>query len=546
MSFREKEFGESDKTPYDDDVDDDLKVVVEASSPSLDDPLSNNKKPMATKGHISKFPFITWTIVSIIGIVFCLVHSHQDALWQWTGETAADAQSLQAKVVVSLFSAIIGGCVVAVLSKTLVSLSFVLLRYRGASLSHMATLLEGYNPSRIPVVVAVGGGWITSLLIILIMIVSVVTKQTAVVSMGVEFVAINNTKVSYTKNYTNCLAPLGSSSFYAIQSAVTFQTFSAITSPNSSFTSEHYDSSIPAGLTGYSQFKRVLPYAEASCQPFNSSQDFYLNGTPPVDFTDYTWQVTTTLPFTFSADKLWINCTIKAGYASAVSTCNDTKCETVRISKDITPFEEKGNGLPPYLRRFFPKFAPGGTSDNNLVVNWILGADVLKNTYTRSSDLPNPTVEYIENRTALLGTVMARVVCDRNLDTVEEESKLPDSPITSNYIDHAYYQYKVLWAWPFYLLAGCIFLLWVLCMMAMWIAPESRVLSTDWLLHEYIIARHHHQDGYRGSDQQLVRQAHLNSEKYQVFDDNANGNAGTIVISRRTESRRKLATTVLE
>ncbi|KAL0143309.1 hypothetical protein V8B55DRAFT_1572026 [Mucor lusitanicus] len=519
---QKKEFDEGDNAPYDDD----LKAE---GSLSLEDPFSS-KKPVKTKGYISKLPFITWTLVSIIGIVFCLVHSHQDAFWQWTGDTTADAQSLQAKVVVSLFSAIIGGCVVALLSKTLVSASFVLLRYRGASLSHLATLIEGYNPSRIPTVV-VGGGWVSSILIILIIAASAVTKQLAIISMGVDFVATNSTKVSYTKNYTNCLAPLGPSNFYFIQSAVTFQTFSAILNPNSSFTNEHYDTSIPAGLTGHSQFERVLPYAEASCIPFNSSKDFYLNGTPTVDFTTYTWQVSTTLPFTISADDLWINCTIKAGYANANSTCNGTKCETVRTSENITPFEERGNGLPPFLRRFFSKFAPGGTSGNNLIVTWLLGGDILTDAYSRNSDIPNPTVEFIENRAALLGTVMARVVCDRNPDNDDEDYRLPGSPITSSYIDHSYYQYKVLWAWPFYLLAGCIFLLWVLCMMAMWIAPESRVLSTDWLLHQYI-ARH--QDGYL-SNQQLLQAHHC--AKYQVFDENAHGDVGNIAISR-VESRK--------
>lgn len=517
---REKEYDKSDDSPYDSD---DLKAE---RPPSLDEPFSN-EKPVATRGYISKFPFVTWTLVSVIGILFCLIHSHQGSFWQWTGDTAADAQSLQAKVVVSLFSAIIGGCVVALLSKAMASVSFVVLRYRGASFSHLGTAIEGYVPSRIPVLAA-AGGWASCILIMLILAASVVTKQIAVVSMGVDFVATNSTKMSYTRNYTTCMAPLGPSSFYFIETRVLFQTFSAILNPNSSFTSEHYDSSIPPGLVGYSQFERVLPYAEASCKQFNSSQDFYLKGNPPVQLTNYTWQASITLPYTVRVEGSWVNCTIKAGYANAISTCNNTKCETIRTSKSITPLEERGNGLHPFLRRFFPKFAPGGTSGNNLIVSWLLGGDVLTNSYSRDEDLPDPTVESIENRVGILGTVMTRIVCDRTLGFEDDEDFMaPDSPVTSSYIEHSYYQYKVLWQWPFYVLVGCIFGLWMICMMAMWIAPESRVLSTDWLLSQYL-ARH--QNGYLSG--QLLLQAHRGA-KYQIFDDNANGDVGNIVISRK-------------
>lgn len=147
-----KEFDESDVLRYNSD---DAKLKESSLLESL---VSNKAK--ATKGYISKFPFVTWTLVSIVGIVLCLIHSHQDSFWQWTGDTAANAQPLQAKVVVSLFSAVIGGCVVAVLSKALVSGSFVIMRYRGASFSHLATVIEGYPFSRIPVL-AIGGGWVS-------------------------------------------------------------------------------------------------------------------------------------------------------------------------------------------------------------------------------------------------------------------------------------------------------------------------------------------------------------------------------------------------
>ncbi|CAO0796083.1 unnamed protein product [Mucor circinelloides] len=128
---------------------------------------------------------------------------------------------------------------------------------------------------------------------------------------------------------------------------------------------------------------------------------------------------------------------------------------------------------------------------------------------------------------------MTRVVCDANSfgNVDDSETKLPDSPVTSTYIERSYYQYKVLWRWPFYVLAGCISALWLVCMIAMWIAPESRVLAIDWLLSQYIAKQ---QYGYR-SGQELL-QAHQDVN-YQIFDRNANGDVGNIVIST-TESRK--------
>lgn len=377
---------------------------------------------------------------------------------------------------------------VAVLSKALVSASFVLLRYHGASFSHLATVIEGYSPSRIPILV-VGGGWAGSVLIILILIVSVVTKQMAAVSMGIDFVAIKNTKVSYTKNYTDCQAFAGASTALTMRTTIVAQTFNAILNPNNSYTDEYYDSSIPLGLVGFSKFERVLPYTEVSCMQFNSSEPFYSAGVPPVNSSGHTWQAIITLPFTNRASDNWINCTVKAGFANAISTCNDTKCETTRISENITSFAEGGNGLPSFLRALFQNYAPLQTSkNNNLIVTWLLGGDILRKLYTRFDDLPNSTEESIASRLALLGTIMTRVVCDANSfsNIDDSETKLPDSPATSTYIERSYYQYKLLWRWPFYVLAGCIFALWLACMIAMWIAPESRVLATDWLLSQYI------------------------------------------------------------
>ncbi|OAD01161.1 hypothetical protein MUCCIDRAFT_112595 [Mucor lusitanicus CBS 277.49] len=515
----EREFDESDALHYES-----IDAKAKESS-SLDDSLSNVRSE-ATKGYIDKFPYITWTLVAAIGIALCLIHSHQDSLWQWTGDTAADAQSLQAKVVVSVFSAVIGGCLVAVLSKALVSVSLVMFRYRGASFSYMATVIEGYAPSRI-LTLFVGRQWVSMMLIVLILVISVVTKQIAVVSMGVEFMATNNTKVSYTRNYTNCKATFGASAAVGYQVSVTAQTFNALLIPNSSYTNETYDSSIPSELVGSSRFERVLPYAKASCVQFDSDIDFGYQ-IPITNSSGYTWRANITLPASGTPNGTWINCTLIAGYSNAISTCIDTKCETVPTSDDLTAYLEKGNGIAIYLQSLFRNYASQASRTQNLVTTWLLGGDILKKSYTISDPPPPSTTEAIANRVATLGTVLARTICDLNFsfNNDVEENKIPATPITSNYIDHYYYQYKILWRWPFYVLAGCIFALWLLCMVAMWLAPESRVLSIDWLLNQYISR---HQYGYlSGAD---LLPAHRGA-RYQVYDDNANGDVGNIVISR--------------
>ncbi|KAL9542202.1 hypothetical protein MBANPS3_008729 [Mucor bainieri] len=480
----EKEFDESDALHY---YSDHSKTKESLSS----------DRSEVMQGYISTFPFVTWTLVAAIGIASCLIHSQQDSLWQWTGDTTADAQSLQAKVVVSVFSAVIGGCVAAVLSKALVSVSFVIFRYRGANFPYLTTVLEGYTASRILTLVS-GRRWASSMLIILILAISVATKQLAVVSMGVEYMTTNSTKISYTKNYTECTATIGASSFGIMGPTIVAQTFNAMLIPNNSYTSEYYDSSIPADLVGSSQFKRVLPYAEASCVQFNSSSSF---GTaiPP-------------------------SRGLLGELHHAISTCNDTKCKTVRAPKEITPFAEGAIGLPEYLQRLFEVFKPGTSKNNNIIITWLLGGDILKRYYANNENLPTiSTPESVADRLAILGTVLTRTICDINYFEEKDDDKT--TPITSNYISSSYYQYKILWKWPFYVLAGCILALWLLCMMAMWLAPESRVLSIDWLLNQYI-SRHKH--GYlSGADLIPAHRGVI----YQIYDDNANGDVGNIVIS---------------
>jgi len=159
-----------------------------------------------------------------------------------------------------------------------------------------------------------------------------------------------------------------------MQTTIVAQTFNALLNPNDSYTDEYYDSSIPLGLVGFSQFERVLLYTEASCMQFNSNEPFYSAGVPPVNSSGHNWQAIITLPFTNRTSDNWVNCTVRAGFANAISTCNDTKCETTRISENITSFAEGGNGLASFLRALFKNYAPLQTSkNNNLIVTgfWV-------------------------------------------------------------------------------------------------------------------------------------------------------------------------------
>ncbi|KAL9536555.1 hypothetical protein MBANPS3_012565 [Mucor bainieri] len=294
---------------------------------------------------------------------------------------------------------------------------------------------------------------------------------------------------------------MDTSSYDYVEATVAAQAFNSIAMPNSSYTNENYDSSIPISIAGNWNAKVTLQLTP---------------GTP---------------------DNNWMNCTVTAGWANAISTCNDTKCDTTRTSAEIAPLAERlsGVGLPAYLQSLFNKRRPTTSKINNIVVDWLFGKDILTGIYTDTGDQPTiSTPESVAGRLAILGTTMTRTICDINSfledDINDNEPTILESPITSNYT-RSYYQYRVLWKWPFYVLAGCIFALWLLCIVAMWLAPESRVLNIDWLLNQYI-SRHHR--GYlSGADLLPDHQGVV----YQVYDDNAAGDVGNIIITSK-ESRR--------
>lgn len=494
-------------------------IANEDAASSMDDTLQQNS---IAAGHITKFPFFTWTLVAVIGIITCLLHANQGSMWQWKGNTTTSAQSLEAKIVISIFSTIIGGCVVAMLSKTIASVSFALLRYHGASFPHMVTLIGGYTTSRIPILTA-GGGYISGFLILCILVVSVVTKQLAVVSMGTNPIEMKASGTAHVRNYSDCRVPEDLYSISQMYTSVLAQTFSGILNPNTSYTTEHYDRAIPPMLKGFSLFERVLPYSEASCEAFNSSTDYYNYGVPYSSPMNATWKASFIIPYDNSVWNSWANCTVWSGYANAVSDCNNTGCLTDRTSS-ITPYEDNlGNILSWMWSLFFSVYQPQSAVDNNLIVSWLLGDDILRNHYTRKTEPRNVSIDYLASRVAILGTVMTRVICDQS--PIKERSINP-SPVNYTYVTESYYQYEVLWKLPFYLLVGSIFLLWLVCMFAMWKAPESRIISVEWLLSQYLSKN---QLAYQSGRQLALA---YNGVKYQIIDDNANGQIGNIVISK--------------
>ncbi|KAL9539290.1 hypothetical protein MBANPS3_010344, partial [Mucor bainieri] len=511
----EKDFDASTIVGFNDEV-----IVNGYAASSMDDTLQQNS---IAAGHISKIPFFTWTLVAVIGIITCLLHANQASMWQWTGNTTTSAQSLEAKIAISIFSTIIGGCVVAILSKTIAAISFALLRYRGASFPHLVTLIGGYTTARLPILAA-GGGYISGFMILLILVVSVVTKQLAVVSMGTNPIELKEFGTAYIRNYSDCAVPADIPTIRTMYTSILAQTFSGILNPNDTYTTEYYDRAIPPTLKGFSQFKRVLPYSEASCKVFNSNTtDYYNYGTPSLYKTNATWQASFVIPYASSVYNSWAECNVSSGIANAISDCNNTGCLTNRAS-EITPFENNSGQILPWMwALFFSVYKPQSSEDNNLIVSWLLGGDILRNHYSKETEPRDTPIDYIASRVAILGTVMTRVICDQSPD---RKSNVPYSPANYTYVTESYYQYQVLWKWPFYLLAGNIVLLWLVCMIAMWRAPESRIISVEWLFSQYLSKN---QLAYQSGRQLALA---YNGVKYQIVDDNANGQIGNIVISK--------------
>lgn len=512
---------EEEKCDYSKDVD---QVSSDSSS-----------APQDEAGSIGVFDFYIWTAIPAIGIIFCFIHTEQERFWTWEGETASAAQSFQSKVVVSVVSTIIGGCVLATLMKTIASISYTTIRYRGAHFSHLVTIIGGHSPGHIPMLIA-GKMWRSIILIVLILIISAVTKQLAVVSMGVEYVSGNAGSNTYaTRNYSTCVATNNTGSIGHSFQILALDAFNSLRNPNFTYTNEYYDRSIPANLLGEAEFMREMPYSTVSCELVKAKSTFsriqpIMTDIPSTINHKYgsPWAGSLTIPYhdDYNADvpKNFVNCSIYLGHATSLTSCNNTYCKTSRIT-NVTRYEDDtyNGGMLALFEKIIIATQPGGSLYRNLLMTWISGGS-LTDLYAGDRYITGESLEVIETRLEILGTVSARILCDFNNADETVDQVLRYTTFQSHLLYH-YFVYHILWKWPFWMLSGFVFVFWFISMVAMRITPESRVISVEWLLSQYILRE---RLGYL-SGGPLVK-AHEGSV-FQVIDLKADVEVGNIAIS---------------
>lgn len=473
----------------DEDIDHELFLESTISNSSLrkDKEVNEKEKEIQETGTIGTFDFYIWTVIPAVGILFSLLHSEQHHFWRWEGNTTQETLSLQARVVVSVMSTVIGACVTATLMKTITSLSFMLVKYRGAHFSQLTTMIGGYSPSYIPMLIT-GKACISIILIILILAIGVIAKQLASVSMKLCLFSTPDTIISYTRNYTTC----DFTDYAASKPQVNWDVFNSLMSPNNSFSNENYDRGIPDSLKGYSKSERVLPFSKASCKVVPEEKTF-TSTTPTVSYnpssinsSDSTSSSSITMTIAFDDDlygkkgRKWMNCSIVVGYASALTTCNGTLCKTEQTS-EITSYQNFASAVSSSLTQLFVSTFPNSSAVRHMLLLWLLGKDL-----SAFIEIYKPIefegVEMTEDRTKTLATIITRVLCDQNSGETLKETTV----FESNYQKDIHYAYVISWRWPFWLLSAFILLLWSVCMSSMWLAPECRIISVDWLLGQYI------------------------------------------------------------
>ncbi|GAA5802772.1 hypothetical protein HPULCUR_008247 [Helicostylum pulchrum] len=501
--------------------------------------LETVEEPYHNSGYIGKMDFAIWTIVPFIGISFCFLHAEQEYVWNWEGSTPEQAQSFEAKTIISVISTIIGGCVTATLLKTVKTTSFTLIKYRGAHFSQLATLIGGFSIANIPMLSA-GNGWSSITVILLLLGISAVTKQMAVISMGIKAISVSSEMDYYTRNYTTCLPTNYTSDFSRRFPIFSLEALNSIRNQNSSYTNEYYDRSIPEGLQGLSSFNRVLPFANATCQPVPEKVTFQ-TGYPVMTSIKSTldpvfpsaWSSLMTMVLNDRnealSDRQWLNCSIFVGYATASTSCNNTLCKTHRTS-DITPYQDTNFGLQSFMEKLFTMMG-SSSSSINLLQSWIAGGNITTY-YTLGQGIPGENIKIVQERAAILATVIGRIICDRNAGEPYNEI----TKFKSHFQSYKSYVYVILWKWPFWLTAVFILISWTLCMFTMWVTPESRVMSVEWLLNQYITR----DQWCYISGRDLVQT--YNGSFFQIVDQNPDEDIGNIVISKietkdKTENR---------
>ncbi|KAI7886370.1 uncharacterized protein EV154DRAFT_485122 [Mucor mucedo] len=516
-------FAAEDKHEF--EKDSDLESVE--SSSTLED------KP----GSIGTFDFYIWSIIPVIGIIFCFIHTEQERFWTWTGDTANEAQSFESKVVVSVISTVISGCVLATLMKTVSSISYTVIRHQGAHFSHLVTVIGGHSPGHLPMLIT-GKRWISIILIILILIIGAVIKQLTFISMGVSYVSSGNETASFSvRNYSTCEATNITDAVNGFFPILALDALNSLRNPNTSYTNEYYDRSIPTGLIGESKFQRELPYSNVSCKIVKTQPNFE-HSKPMISMVPssensllaLSWAGHISIPYqdnyTYIMPENYINCTIDLGHATAVTSCNRTLCHTKRTSK-ITPYdkEQVNGGFVDLLYKMFNITQPYGTAVRNSLVVWVAGGDWTK-IYGTDEYIPGENKQVITSRLEILGTVAARILCDYNNKDRSKEKLVLLTSFQTYFQPFQYYTYHILWKWPFWMLAGFILVLWLASMVSLRITPESRVISVEWLLSQYIMKE---RLGYV-SGSQLVK-AHKGSI-FQVVDSKEDAEVGSIVISK--------------
>ncbi|KAI7896241.1 uncharacterized protein EV154DRAFT_558579 [Mucor mucedo] len=493
-----------------------------------DSKFSTDNEEYQETGSIGTFDFYIWTFIPTVGILFCLLHAHQDHFWQWTGDTVADAQSLKAKTVVSVISTVIGGSIAATFMKTVSGVSYTFVRHRKAGFSQLVTMIGGFSPSHIPMLTA-GKAWFSIIVIILAVIISSITKQLAVVSMSVSLVSQKDSMLFHTRDYSTCSPVYNASSLSRMFPVINLNTLDSLRHPNHTFTNEYYDRGIPADIKGQSRSERVLPFANVSCAKVPLKADFtrlrpLMSELPSPNKSDPFGSLKTMMTLAMYTDKTneklwqWVNCTMSIGYANAITTCNETLCHTMRTTS-ITPFNQSGLVLGEFINLIFELTTPYGSNTRNSAYIWLLGAD-LSDYYELDTAISGESLEMVQNRAETLATVVARILCDQNTGKEYNATTTFESVFDTD----IHYSYHVLWKWPFWLLSVFLFILWLICLATMWFTPESRVVSVEWLLSQYIAKNRLSYLSGLG----LVKS--YKGTLFQILDENAEEDIGCIVI----------------
>lgn len=110
-------------------------------------------------------------------------------------------------------------------------------------------MIGGFSPSHIPMIIA-GKEWISIIVIIVVIIISSMTKQPAVLSIGVSLTTQNNNVLSHTRYYTTCNTKCTANTVAHIYPVIHLDALNSIRNPNFTYSNKYYDRSIPTSLQG--------------------------------------------------------------------------------------------------------------------------------------------------------------------------------------------------------------------------------------------------------------------------------------------------------